>query len=54
MTRRGGQLVLVGVPDVAQVPSVLERLYYSARTIMTDLASRTATVRRVIRFDREG
>ena len=98
MTRRGGQLVLVGVPDVAHVPSVLERLYYSARTItacsygsvnvrrdvpllidryrrgellldelvteeigldrindaITDLASRTATVRRVIRFDREG
>ena len=95
MTRRGGQLVLVGVPDLAHVPAVLERLYYSARTIvacsygsvnvrrdvpwlieryldgtllldeliteeipldrindaMTDLASRTATVRRVIRFD---
>ena len=95
MTRRGGQLVLVGIPDLARVPAVLERLYYSARTItacsygsanvrrdvpwlidrylngglmldelvteeiglerindaMTDLASTTATVRRVIRFD---
>jgi S-(hydroxymethyl)glutathione dehydrogenase/alcohol dehydrogenase len=33
MTRRGGRLVLVGVPDLADVPSVLERLYFSARTI---------------------
>ena len=33
MTRRGGRLVLVGVPDLARVPTVLERLYYSARSI---------------------
>ena len=33
MTRRGGQFVLVGLPDLAHVPSVLERLYYSARSI---------------------
>lgn len=98
MTRRGGRLVLVGVPDLARVPSVLEHLYYSARSItactygsvnvqrevpwlidryrrgelvldelvsetigleqindaLADLASRTTTVRRIVRFDHAG
>lgn len=33
MARKGGQVILVGLPSLAEVPSILEHLYYNATTV---------------------